>query len=164
MLMLISACNTTGGSLCRQRRLITLVFFAFFLAIFFPMEYAHAASSGTDLRGTWEFSFGCSNGGFYSGTLTIDKKQNTSSYTGKLQIKRDGTPKSAEEDAVISVKGNDVSIRCNVLSSTGGPWSNDDFDLTLEGNVMVGNLRSTHSNSTTDTGNPTFRRVSKGLQ
>ncbi|MGO9554719.1 MAG: hypothetical protein ACLP2U_06800 [Syntrophobacteraceae bacterium] len=161
MLMLISAYNTTRRSLCGRRRLITLVFLAFFLATFLPMEYTHAASSGTDLRGTWEFSFGCSNGGFYSGTLTIDKKQNTSSYTGKLRIKRDGTPKSAEEDAVISINENDVSIKCNVISSTGGPWSNDDFDLTLERNVMVGNLKSTHPNSTTDTGNPTFRRVSK---
>jgi hypothetical protein len=161
MLMLISAYNTTRRSLCSRRRLITLVCLASFLAIFLPMEYAHAASSGTDLRGTWEFTFPCSNGASYSGTLTIDKKQNAYSYTGILRIIRDGTPKSAKEDAVISINGNDVSIKCNVISSTGGSWSNDDFDLTLEGNVMAGTLKSTHPNSTTDTGNPTFRRVSK---
>ncbi len=161
--MLKSACNTMEGSLCRRRTLITLVFVAFFFATFLPMEYTHAARSGTDLRGTWEFSFACSNGASYSGTLTIDKKQNAYNYTGKLRIIRDGTPKSAKEDAVITIDGNDVIIRCNVISSTGGPWDKDDFDLTLEGNVMAGTLKSTHSNYT-DTGNPTFKRVSKRLQ
>ena len=73
MLMLISACpNTTGGSLC-GKTLITLVFFASF-AIFFRWNMLTQPVRVLIYEGLG-FSFGCSNGGFYSGTLTIDKNK-----------------------------------------------------------------------------------------
>ncbi len=156
-----SSSSTSGWF---KHLLSATVVLAFILATFIPMEYVHGKSSSTvDLRGTWEFSFNCSNTHSYDGTLVIDNKQSDNTYTGNFHIRRVDTNRSAEENAVITINVNSVTIRGTVYSTDAeNGWSNDDFDLNLKGNVMTGNLKSTHNSGKTDTGSPTFKRVSKG--
>ena len=109
-------------------------------AILMCLAVPAPALQDADIMGKWIFLWeGAMDN--YTGTLNVTRKTGNSVFRGSL-IVRPATGGTIEEDATITVTGNDVQIECSnprhVPPKNPETWNADHFFLNIVGQRMEG--------------------------